>query len=183
MKKTVIITILFFQFFGSLTLFSQSEKNNCQNLTDLKPLAPEVKESIIKYIKEYINQIESEPKEGREPNEDRIITLYCPPTELYFDDDCDFPKKYENIHFYLALLYVKPNSELILQPHSDRIGYEKNPEFNFIRAETVKKIFMYFGIDSNRIKIEDIKDERPIGSNETEEGRMLNRYVGMNVTW
>jgi hypothetical protein len=176
-KKTIIITILFFQFFGNLTLLSQSEKNNCQNLTDLKPLDPEVKESIIKYIKEYISQSESEHKEGR------IITVYCPPTELYFDEDCDFPKKYENINFYLALLYVKPNSKLVLQSHSDRIDYEKNPEFNIIRGETVKKIFMYFGIDPNRIKIEDIKDERPIASNETEEGRMLNRYVGMNVTW
>jgi len=52
-----------------------------------------------------------------------------------------------------------------------------------MRAETVKKIFVYFGISPERITIKNIKDEFPIDTNTTEEGRDHNKYVGMKVNW
>ena len=177
MKKTLFILILVFHTFGKATVFSQIDRIECLELTDLRPLKPEVKKSIIEDIHRYINQIESEHKEGE------IVSLYCPPTELYFDKDCEFPIKYKEIYFSLALLLVKPNSKLLLEPHNDRISYKENAAFNIDRAETVKKIFMYFGIDADRISINDMKDQRPMATNKTEEGRKHNRYVRMSITW
>ena len=177
MIKTVFITLLIFQTFGIATLFSQSDEKECSSLVELKPLEPKIKEIIIKQIRNYIKQVETEDKS------DMLITLYCPPTELYFSKNCDFPNRYENINFYLALLIEKPNSTLILKPNNDTISYNENPNSNFVRAETVKKIFMYFGIDGSRISIKDLKDEYPIGTNETDDGRKYNRYVSMNVVW
>jgi len=43
-----------------------------------------------------------------------------------------------------SLTDLKPKSILLLAPHNDRISYKENSEFNAVRAETVKNIFMPF---------------------------------------
>jgi len=174
MKKKLLIFLVLI-FLGATLVQAQSKEENCLSFSDLKPLSVKEKSDLILNVKKYIDQTESK--------ETIIRSFFCPPTELYFKKGCYFPIRYQNIKFNLGLLYVKKNSSLVLESHSDKMSYKTNPEHNLMRAETVKKIFIYFGISPERITIKNIKDEFPIDTNTTEEGRDHNKYVGMKVNW
>jgi len=52
---------------------------------------------------------------------------------------------------------------------------------NLKRAETVKKIFTHYGIDSKRILIKNLGAEYPMDTNKTEQGRQNNKYVRLSI--
>ncbi len=177
MRKKLTIIIFLIIFFNCITINAQFKEEECRDLSDLKELTIDEK----KYITESANKV-IDQKYSKD--ETRLRVLYCPPTELYFNENCDFPlNTISDIYYYLGLLYNLPKSILILKTHSDSIAYKKNRNLNSIRAENVEKIFMYYGISTDRIKIIDLKDKYPTDTNKTKEGRNHNRYVRMSVVF
>ncbi|MFZ4735196.1 MAG: OmpA family protein, partial [Bradymonadia bacterium] len=69
-----------------------------------------------------------------------------------------------------------------LSGHSDnQKSAEINREVSKKRAEAVRDYLVKRGIDPARITLESFGDERPIGKNETEAGRSVNRRVDFLV--
>lgn len=79
---------------------------------------------------------------------------------------------------------LKANKQLkvVVAGHTDGVS---SPEFNMIlsrkRAVNVKEYLILQGVPSNRIKVEYYGRNRPVASNLSEEGRMLNRRVEVKI--
>lgn len=76
--------------------------------------------------------------------------------------------------------YLKVNSNLKVEinGHTDAIGLEtRNQELSKQRAKAVADYLIAQGLDATRIKSYGFGSTQPISTNETEEGRQLNRRV------
>jgi K(+)-stimulated pyrophosphate-energized sodium pump len=70
-----------------------------------------------------------------------------------------------------------------LEGHTDNTGDpEANKKLSVDRAEAVKALLVAGGIDAARIKTAGWGQEKPIASNDTEEGKAKNRRTELTVT-
>ena len=77
-----------------------------------------------------------------------------------------------------------PDLKVVIEGHTDNIGTaEFNKELSQKRADAVKQYLVEKGIDANRITAKGFGFERPIASNDTEEGRQKNRRVDAVVDY
>jgi general secretion pathway protein A len=75
-----------------------------------------------------------------------------------------------------------PNSAIIIKGYTDSTGnYWYNKKLSKIRADIVKDQFIKNGINAARIKTLGLGPESPLESNETENGRKLNRRVEIEI--
>ncbi|MDM8521909.1 OmpA family protein [Desulfococcaceae bacterium HSG8] len=72
-----------------------------------------------------------------------------------------------------------PDAIFLIEGHADNTGEDKyNKKLSRRRARAVKKFLISeFQIDKKRLRIKAYGEKRPVASNETEEGRALNRRV------
>jgi len=87
---------------------------------------------------------------------------------------------------YLSALRIylsaSPDAVLTVEGHADRRGsVAGNDRFARLRAEAAGAYFTGNGIENDRMKIVSKSDTEPAASNETEEGRRLNRRVEVTV--
>jgi outer membrane protein OmpA-like peptidoglycan-associated protein len=69
-----------------------------------------------------------------------------------------------------------------VEGHTDAIGTDAyNQGLSERRANSVKKYLVEHGVDGSRLSTVGYGESRPIASNETREGRALNRRVELNV--
>ncbi|MEW6291579.1 MAG: OmpA family protein [Thermodesulfobacteriota bacterium] len=90
------------------------------------------------------------------------------------------PESYQLLGQYgKALTNELVGARLIVEGHTDDSGTEEyNYELSEMRAKAVKKYLQEnFNVDPNRLLIRGAGESRPIGENETENGRSLNRRV------
>lgn len=84
----------------------------------------------------------------------------------------------EELNRLVLLLGSNPKKNILLNGHTDNVG---NPEDNVIlsqqRAEAVKKYLINSGISETRIFCKAYGENQPIASNDTSEGRALNRRI------
>jgi len=70
------------------------------------------------------------------------------------------------------------NLKIEIQGHTDTTGTrEHNVKLSERRAETVKSFLVLYGVDSSRMATKGCGPDQPVASNDTEEGRSLNRRV------
>jgi len=73
-------------------------------------------------------------------------------------------------------------SEFTVSGYTDNVGsFQSNLTLSKKRAEWVKEYFVGKGIDSKRLEIEFLGEEKPLVSNDDEDGRTLNRRVEIRV--
>jgi len=78
----------------------------------------------------------------------------------------------------VALLKGDATLKLSIDGHTDNVGNAKtNLDLSKKRAESVKKYLTGKGVDSARLKTGGCGDTKPVGPNETEEGKAQNRRV------
>jgi len=80
--------------------------------------------------------------------------------------------------------FLMKNQSIVIKinGHTDNIGNDKaNVILSQKRAESVKEFLMKHNIDSSRIKTKGFGKSKPIESNDTEEGRQLNRRVEFEI--
>ncbi len=72
-----------------------------------------------------------------------------------------------------------PDAAFIVEGHADSTGTDEyNADLSQRRAQAVKTFLMsLFQIDESRLTVKSYGESRPIASNESEEGRALNRRV------
>jgi OOP family OmpA-OmpF porin len=78
-----------------------------------------------------------------------------------------------------------PDLNVVIEGHTDSIGTAAyNKKLSQRRADAVKKYMVEEdGIDANRITAKGFGEERPIASNDTDEGRQKNRRVEAAVDY
>ena len=76
-----------------------------------------------------------------------------------------------------------PNAKIIIKGYTDALGnYLYNKRISEFRANLVKSYFVGRGISPSRIQVFGMGSENPRRSNQTREGRMLNRRVEVDIT-
>lgn len=76
------------------------------------------------------------------------------------------------------VLSVYPDMKVQVIGHTDSVGTQKNNQIKSLeRAQAVVDELIINGIDEERLRVEGKGEDEPIASNETEEGRKLNRRV------
>jgi OmpA-OmpF porin, OOP family len=82
----------------------------------------------------------------------------------------------------VAILRDNPSMNVIIEGHTDSVGTEAyNQGLSERRARSVYNFFRQNGIAAARLQTVGYGESRPIASNDTEEGRALNRRVELKV--
>lgn len=82
----------------------------------------------------------------------------------------------------LKLLNEMPNLKIEISSHTDSKGAnEYNFKLSENRAKSVVDYLISKGIDSNRLVSKGYGEEKPIGTNDTEDGRQLNRRTEFKI--
>lgn len=82
------------------------------------------------------------------------------------------------------VLATNKDWKLLVEGHTDNVGGpKKNLKLSQDRAIAVKKYLVEKGIDETRITTKFYGETKPISSNETEEGRKMNRRVEMTLVF
>jgi len=106
-------------------------------------------------------------------------------TLIYFPYNSTKKLENANINNYLASVAesLKGNEKTVaLSGHTDNKG---NPAYNkrlaLNRTKTIKAILVKLGVSADRISTKSYGEEKPIETNDTEEGRQKNRRVELEV--
>lgn len=84
----------------------------------------------------------------------------------------------QELESILNYLKHRPNLTIIIRGHTDIIGsHEFNLELSKKRAKAVANFLLMNGLDEGRITYDGFGSSKPIASNETKAGRLLNRRV------
>lgn len=86
------------------------------------------------------------------------------------------------IDLAVDLMEAEPTSTLTIVGHTDDVGSDDaNLRLSISRAEAVGALVVDHGIDASRLTIEGLGESEPIESNETAEGRAINRRVEFSI--
>ncbi len=92
------------------------------------------------------------------------------------------PESYPELDRVVALLQQYPNLKVEIAGHTDNVGSEEyNLRLSQKRAEAVVRYLVSKGIDPSRLIAKGYGESQPIASNDTEEGRALNRRVEFRI--
>jgi len=89
---------------------------------------------------------------------------------------------HESLDALAVLLGNHPTFQLRLEGHTDNVGNrDKNLKLSTDRANAVKAFLVSRGVAEARIQAQGFGSTKPVGENETEEGRRRNRRVEMGI--
>lgn len=89
----------------------------------------------------------------------------------------------EELEVLIDFMKSRPNVKVRVEGHSDSRGNPKgNKTLSLARADAVKLYLMMKGVDATRIETIGYGSARPIGDNNTEFGRSLNRRTEIVIT-
>jgi outer membrane protein OmpA-like peptidoglycan-associated protein len=93
------------------------------------------------------------------------------------------PESNQTVNDLIAIMKCFPNMTVRLEGHTDSTGDpDANKKLSADRAEVVKAMMVAGGIDGNRISTAGWGQERPIASNDAEDGKARNRRTELVVT-
>jgi outer membrane protein OmpA-like peptidoglycan-associated protein len=93
------------------------------------------------------------------------------------------PESVPTVNDLAQVLKAYPNSQVQLVGHTDSTGTpEANQTLSLDRANAVKDVLVTQGVAADRISTAGFGQDRPLASNDTEEGRARNRRLELNVT-
>jgi outer membrane protein OmpA-like peptidoglycan-associated protein len=104
-----------------------------------------------------------------------------PPTAVFvrYDTGIDEPKgpdEYMSVGMALTRLLDDPDPHVLVVGYADARGdNQSNRELSFRRARRVRELLLSHGVEPGRIRVAARGEDRPVASNETPEGRSLNR--------
>lgn len=91
-------------------------------------------------------------------------------------------ESFANLDYIISMLEVEDSYRVSIGAHTDNIGgYKYNMKLADKRAESVVKYFEEHGILKDRMVWEGFGDTKPIATNDTEEGRAMNRRVEFEI--
>ena len=92
------------------------------------------------------------------------------------------PESEAELNKIIALLNENPNMKVQISGHTDNVGKkEANQLLSLNRAKSVVNYLIGKGITMNRLLPKGFGDTKPVASNDTDEGKSLNRRTEINV--
>ena len=89
---------------------------------------------------------------------------------------------YSDLNRILNLLNTRAEIKIEIHGHTDNIGSdETNINLAERRALSVRNYLVLKGIDENRLQILSFGESKPVATNDTDEGRQLNRRVEIKI--
>ena len=104
---------------------------------------------------------------------------------VYYETDSFriLPASEPELQKLVSFLKNNPQLEVEVQGHTDNTGNtEKNQVLSEKRAKSVVDFLVENGIDKNRLQAKGFGEQKPVATNETEEGRKLNRRTTVKIT-
>ena len=102
--------------------------------------------------------------------------------DIYFGHDSDEPISFNGIKDFINMMERTPGMIVEIGGHTDGLGPDEyNQQLSQRRADAVKKYLMRLGIDEARIKSAGYGESKPVASNDTQEGRKLNRRTEFTI--
>ena len=104
--------------------------------------------------------------------------------EIYFDVDSYelMPQSYNELSVLIAILKTNPDMKIELRGHTDNSGTQAhNIRLSENRAKAVMEYLVSRGIDRRRLTARGFGEKKPVATNDTPEGRTLNRRVEYRV--
>jgi len=93
------------------------------------------------------------------------------------------PSSQEQLNNIATILKAYPNAHVKIGGYTDNTGdTAANLALSDARAKNVMNALVAAGIDSSRLEAKGYGDQYPVGDNNTEEGRSLNRRIALLVT-
>ena len=138
-------------------LYDSTEHSDCKSLKPEKPVAFE-------------NQL---------PDEGKLILKH-----VYFETDQSviLPQSFEELDRLILELKRNPGIRLKIAGHTDNTGtVEHNQQLSEARALAVKRYLLAGEISPRRISSVGYGSSQPIATNDTEEGKQLNRRVEIEI--
>ena len=92
------------------------------------------------------------------------------------------PESEQTLKDLTAILKAYPAVNVRLEGHTDSVGAkEANKMLSQNRANAIRATLVANGVDAKRLETTGWGEEKPIASNDTEEGRAKNRRLEMAV--
>lgn len=92
------------------------------------------------------------------------------------------PESYPELDRVVEFLQSNPETVIEVSGHTDNIGGDgSNIALSLLRAESVAEYVIGHGIEKERVSARGYGKTRPMASNETDEGRRLNRRVEFTI--
>ncbi len=99
--------------------------------------------------------------------------------EIFYERSAKIrPEGAQKLNEALEIMNIVPDSKWRIEGHMDSQGTEQFiRKMSFERAEAVKDYFIEHGIAPERLTIYGMSDDFPVGNNNTDEGRKMNRRI------
>lgn len=92
------------------------------------------------------------------------------------------PESFPELERLAGLMTENSKMQIELSGHTDNVGSdEANMKLSADRAKSVTDYLVSLGINAERIQSKGYGETKPVGSNDTEEGRQLNRRVEFTI--
>jgi outer membrane protein OmpA-like peptidoglycan-associated protein len=136
------------------------------------------------------NQMDKQAEEMQKELENAKIDRVGEGIAITFDSGILFgydsatlkPEAKTNIKKLAEILKKYPGSNVLITGHTDSDGTEKyNQTLSEKRAKSVLDYALVQGVSSSRLSIVGLGETEPIASNETDEGKQLNRRVEIAI--
>lgn len=103
-------------------------------------------------------------------------------TNFEFDKAKLLPNAYEKLKPVVETMKKYKETRWIIEGHTDAIGSEEyNKKLSLERAQAVADYFAENGIDRSRLELIGQGESQPIATNDTQEGRAMNRRVEIRL--
>ncbi|MCH7397209.1 OmpA family protein [Belliella sp. DSM 107340] len=136
------------------------------------------------YMDKQAKKIEEEVKDAEVERVGESIKLTFDSGILFgFDSYSLTPDAQENIMKFAEILKEYPDTDLSIEGHTDNRGaYQYNLGLSERRAASVKNYLKMQGIEDSRMLTLGLSYDKPVASNDTDEGRAKNRRVEILIT-
>lgn len=104
--------------------------------------------------------------------------------DVSFDLDSDVvrPGLYNELDRIAQIMIKYPQTSILVEGHTDSTGSETyNQQLSERRANGVKNLLVQRGVQTSRVNILGYGESRPVATNDTPEGRQMNRRVEIRI--
>jgi outer membrane protein OmpA-like peptidoglycan-associated protein len=106
-----------------------------------------------------------------------------PNVQFKTNEDVLLPSSAKELQQLAEYLMKNENMTAEIIGHTDNVGKpEANKTLSRLRAESIKRFLINFGIKASRLNAVGMGDTQPKTSNNTEEGRLMNRRVEVKLS-
>lgn len=109
--------------------------------------------------------------------------IELPNVQFYTNSAKLLPYSINSIQQLADYMQTHPGIHATIEGHTDNVGdTQGNLKLSQDRAETVRQVLISFGVDPSRVDAHGYGKSRPRATNDTMEGRALNRRVEVRLT-